>query len=211
MMILRNNMEFRKFKEKVKGMPFFSSDVAEIFSASPLTMRNQFSRWKKLGLLQELKRGLYILGQGERQTTISRQAIAAILYQPSYISLESALSHYQMIPERVDAVMSVSPKKTRVFHNPLGTFHYRNLQTALNFGFLTQKDENGYPYFIAEPEKALLDYLYLNLGGLDPKDGDILDRSIRLQNRSMLNKKKLFLYARRFDVKKLHAILEELK
>lgn len=210
-MILRNNMEFRKFKEKVKNMPFFSSDVAEIFSTSPLTLRNQFSRWKKLGLLQELKRGLYILGQGERQTAISRQAIAAILYQPSYISLESALSHYQMIPERVDAVMSVSPKKTRMFHNSLGTFHYRNLQTSLNFGFMAKKDENGYPYFIAEPEKALLDYLYLNLGGLDPKDGDILDRSIRLQNRSILNKNKLFSYARRFDVKKLHAILKELK
>jgi predicted transcriptional regulator of viral defense system len=211
MVILRNSMEFRKFKEKVKGMPFFSSDVAEIFSTSPLTFRNQLSRWKKQGLLQELKRGLYILGQGERQTTISRQAIAAILYQPSYISLESALSHYQMIPERVDAVMSVSPKKTRVFHNLLGTFNYRNLQTQLNFGFLAQKDENGYPYFIAEPEKALLDYLYLNLGGLDPKDGDILDRFMRLQNRSILNKNKLFSYAQRFGVKKLNAILKELK
>ncbi len=204
-------MDFRKFKEKVKDMPFFSSDVAEILSTSPLILRNQFSRWKKQGLLVELKRGLYILGQGERQTTLSRQAIAAVLYPPSYISLESALSHYQMIPERVDTVMSVSPKKTRVFRNPQGTFSYRNLQTSLNFGFQAKKDENGYPYFIAEPEKALLDYLYLNLGGLDPKDGDILDRFLRLQNRSIMNKNKLSSYARRFDVKKLHAILEELK
>jgi predicted transcriptional regulator of viral defense system len=204
-------MDFRTFREKVKNMPFFSSDVAEIFSASPRTLRNQFSRWKKQGLLVELKRGLYILGQGERQTTLSRQALAAILYQPSYISLESALSHYQMIPERVDAVMSVSPKKTRVFHNPQGTFSYRNLQTSLNFGFSAEKDENGYPYFIAEPEKALLDYLYLNLGGLDSHDGELLDHSLRLQNRSLLNKKKLFAYARRFAVKKLHTILEELK
>jgi predicted transcriptional regulator of viral defense system len=204
-------MNFRKFREKVKGMPFFSSDVAEIFSTSPLTLRNQFSRWKKQGLLVELKRGLYILGPGERQTFLSRQAIAAILYQPSYISLESALSQYQMIPERVDTVMSVSPKKTRVFHNPQGTFNYRNLQTSLIFGFVAKKDENGYPYFIAEPEKALLDYLYLNLGGLDPKDGDILDRFLRLQNRSNMNKSKLFSYARRFAVKKLYAILEELK
>ena len=210
-MIYGNNMDFRKFKEKVKVLPFFSSDVAEIFSTSPLTLRNQFSRWKKQGLLVELKRGLYVLSRGERQTTLSRQALAAILYQPSYISLESALSHYQMIPERVDTVMSVSPKKTRVFHNPEGTFSYRNLQTSLNFGFLAKKDENGYPYFIAEPEKALLDYLYLNLGGLDPKDGDILDRFLRLQNRSIMNKNKLSSYARRFAVKKLYAILEELK
>jgi len=204
-------MDFREFKEKVKGMPFFSSDVAEIFSTSPLTLRNQFSRWKKQGLLVELKRGLYILGPGERQITLSRQAIAAVLYQPSYISLESALSHYQMIPERVDAVMSVSSKKTRVFLNPEGTFSYRNLQTSLIFGFLAKKDENGYPYFIAEPEKALLDHLYLNLGGLDHKDGDILDRFLRLQNHSVMNKNKLSSYARRFDVKKIYAILEELK
>jgi predicted transcriptional regulator of viral defense system len=204
-------MDFRKFKEKVKGMPFFSSDVAETFSSSPRTLRNQFSRWKKQGLLVELKRGLYILGQAERQTTLSKQAIAAVLYQPSYISLESALSHYQMIPERVDTVMSVSSKKTRVFHNTEGTFSYRNLKISLNFGFSAKKDENGYPYFIAEPEKALLDYLYLNLGALDPKDGDIFDSFIRLQNRSLLNKKKLFSYARRFAIKKLHFILEELK
>jgi hypothetical protein len=211
MVIWRNNMDFRKFKEKVKGMPFFSSDVAEIFSASPRTLRNQLSRWKKQGLLVEIKRGMYILGRGERQTTLSRQALAAVLYQPSYISLESALSHYQMIPERVDTVMSVSPKKTRVFHNPQGTFSYRNLQTPLNFGFIDQKDENGYPYFIAEPEKALLDYLYLNLGRLDAHEDDLLERSLRLQNRSLLNKKKLFAYARRFAVKKLDTILEELK
>jgi predicted transcriptional regulator of viral defense system len=204
-------MDFRKFREKVKSMPFFSSDVAETFSASPQTLRNQFSRWKKQGLLVELKRGMYILGRGERQTTLSRPAVAAVLYQPSYISLESALSYYQMIPERVDTVTSISPKKTRVFHNPEGTFSYRNLQTSLNFGFSAKKDENGFPYFIAEPEKALLDYLYLNLGGLDPKDGDFLERSLRLQNRSLLNKKKLFSYARRFAVKKLNAILEELK
>jgi hypothetical protein len=204
-------MDFRKFREKVKDMPFFSSDVAEIFSASPRTLRNQLSRWKKQGLLLELKRGMYMLGQGERQTTLSRQAIAAVLYQPSYISLEAALSHYQMIPERVDTVTSISPKKTRVFQNPQGTFSYRNLQTALNFGFIAKKDENGYPYFIAEPEKALLDYLYLNLGRLDPKDGNILEHSLRLQNISLLNKKKLFACARRFAVNKLYAILEELK
>ena len=204
-------MDFRKFKEKVKALPFFSSDVAEIFSTSPRTLRNQFSRWKKQGLLQELKRGLYTLGDGERQITLSRQAIAAILYQPSYISLESALSQYRMIPERVDTMMSISPKKTRVFHNPQGTFSYRNLQTSLNFGFVAKKDENGYPYLIAEPEKALLDYLYLNLGRFDPQDGDLLERSLRLQNRSMINKRKLLAYARRFAVKKLNAILEELK
>lgn len=204
-------MDFRKFKEKVKNMPFFSSDVTEIFSASPRTLRNQFSRWKKQGLLMELKRGMYILGREERQTTLSRPAIAAVLYQPSYISLESALSHYQMIPERVDTVTSVSPKKTRVFHNAEGTFLYRNLQTPLNFGFIAKMDENGYPYFIAEPEKALLDYLYLNLGGLDSLDGELLDHSLRLQNRYLLNKKKLFSYARRFAVKKLNTILEELK
>ena len=211
MMTRGNNMDFRKFKEKVRDMPFFSSDVAEIFSTSPRTLRNQFSRWKKQGLLVELKRGLYILGKGDRQTTLSRQAIAAVIYQPSYISMESALSHYRMIPERVDTVMSVSPKKTMVFRNPEGTFSYRNLQISLNFGFIAKKDENGYPYFIAEPEKALLDYLYLNLGGLDPKDGDLLDRSLRLQNRSMINKKKLLSYAQRFAVKKLNAILKELK
>ena len=204
-------MNFREFQENVKKMPLFSSNVADIFSASPKVIRNQMTRWKKQGLLVELKRGLYVLGKSERQTILSKEVAAANIYQPSYISLESAMSFYKMIPERVTAVTSVTAKKTKVFHNQEGAFIYRNLKTALYFGFISKKDEYGYPYFIAEPEKAFLDYLYLNLGEIGPNDKDFLAGSLRLQNRSILNRKKLFSYAKQFNIKKLDRILEQIK
>lgn len=203
-------MNFREFKDKVKKMPFFGSDVAEILSVSPKAMRNQLTRWKKQGLLIELKRGLYVLSRDERQAPLSKEVAAAIIYQPSYISLEFAMSHYKMIPERVSAVTSITTRKTRSFRNEEGSFIYRNLKPSLYFGFAAKKDEYGYPYFIAEPEKALLDYLYLNLGRITPDDKDFFTGSLRLQNRSIINRKKLNSYARRFGVKKLGRILEQL-
>ena len=204
-------MNFREFKEKVKKMPFLGSDMAEILSVSPKAMRNQLTRWKKQGLLIELKRGLYVLSRDERQTPLSKEVAAAIIYQPSYISMESAMSHYKMIPERVSAVTSITTRKTRSVRNEEGSFIYRNLKPSLYFGFAEKKDEYGYPYFIAEPGKALLDYLYLNLGRIAPDDKDFFTGSLRLQNRSIINRKKLNSYGRRFGVKKLGRILEQLK
>ena len=204
-------MNFREFKEKVKKLPLFGSDVAQIFSVSPQAMRNQLSRWKKQELLVELRRGLYALGRGERQTPLSREVVAANIYQPSYISLDSALSHYKMIPEKVTPVTSVTTRKTKSFHNEEGMFTYRHLKTGLYFGFEFKKDEHGFPYFIASPEKALLDYLYLNLGRIHAGDKKFLNESLRLQNTSVLNKKKLFAFTKRFKVKKIERILEQLK
>jgi predicted transcriptional regulator of viral defense system len=192
-------------------MPFFGSDVADILSVSSKAMRNQFTRWKKQGLLIELKRGLYALSGNERQTPLSKEVAAANIYQPSYISMESAMARYKMIPEKVSAVTSVTTRKTRSFRNREGTFIYRSLKPGLYFGFTSKKDEHGYPFFIAEPEKALLDHLYLNLGSIDPDDTDFFAGSLRLQNRAILNRKKLASYAKRFGIKKLTRVLEQLK
>lgn len=204
-------MNFREFKVKVKNMPFFGSDVAEIFSLTPAAMRNQLTRWKKRGWLAELRRGLYTLGMSEREAPLSSEVAAANIYQPSYLSLESALSHYKLIPEKVTAATSITTRKTKVFQNQTGMFVYRHLKPQLYFGFIAKKDEAGYPYFIAEPEKALLDYLYLNLGAINDKDKGYLTGSLRLQNRSRLDKKKLFLYSKRFSLKKIERVLEQIK
>ncbi|MBM3256682.1 MAG: hypothetical protein FJZ04_04430 [Candidatus Moranbacteria bacterium] len=204
-------MNFREFKDKTRKMPFFGSDLADIFSLSPESMRNQLTRWKKSGLLVELRRGLYVLGREERQVNLSREVAAANIYQPSYISLETALSHYKMIPEKTNAIISITTRKTKEFNNPEGGFIYRHLKPSLFFGFIPKKDDNGFPYFMADPEKALLDYLYLNMGSIHPSDKQYFSGSLRLQNTALLNKKKLLSYAGRFKVKKLDAILENIK
>lgn len=204
-------MKFKEFKEKVKSIPLFGGEVAGLFSANPQILRNQLLRWKKQGLIVMLRKGLYALGRSERSAGLSKELAAASLYQPSYISLETALSHYKMIPERVAPVTSVTTRKTKTFQNDLGLFCYRHLKKGAYFGFKSMRDEFGFPYFIAEPEKALLDHLYLNLGSVKRSDPNYLNSSLRLQNRSILNKKRLVLYAGRYGVKKLIKIVEHLK
>ncbi len=203
-------MRFREFKEAVRKMPFFDRDTAAYLAGSPAAIRVQLSRWKKEGLIVQLKSGLYLLGENERTMTPSRQAIAAVLVQPSCISLESALSYYNLIPERVESITSVTPRKTQTLVTTMGTFIYRSLKIPLHFGFAREQDENGLPYFLAEPEKALLDLLYLNLGRLDARREDTLSGFLRLQNREILKAGKLKTYARRFGVKKLELIVKEL-
>ncbi|MBN3033438.1 MAG: hypothetical protein JW873_05020 [Candidatus Saganbacteria bacterium] len=201
-------MRFEEFKQKVKKSPLFSGDVAKLFAADPQALRNQLLRWKKRGLIVSLRKGLYALSREERGAALSRELIAATLYQPSYISLETALSYYKLIPEKTVSVTSVTARKTAEFANEEGFFSYRHLKKHAYFGFRQARDESGFPYFIAEPEKALLDYLYLNLNALGKNPAGYLRDSLRLQNRPVLNKRKLTAYAARYGVKKLQDLAE---
>jgi hypothetical protein len=74
--------------------------------------------------------------------------------------LESALSHYHFIPEAVYSHQAITTRKTILYKTSAGTFQYRTVKPAFYFGYLIlQKDK--LPVLMAEPEKALLDYLYL--------------------------------------------------
>lgn len=83
------------------------------------------------------------------------------IYQPSYISLETALSFHGLIPEGVYAITAISTLKTQTYQNNTINYIYRNVKPSLYFGYqiLRWKDK---PILIASPEKALLDFCYLN-------------------------------------------------
>ena len=83
------------------------------------------------------------------------------IYAPSYLSLETALSHHGLIPEGVYTITSVSSRKTQTFDTPLGHFTYRRVKPALFFGYQIV-DWQGFPIRMADREKVILDYLYLN-------------------------------------------------
>jgi hypothetical protein len=101
----------------------------------------------------------------EQLSDVFPEEIAFRLYSPSYISLEKALSVYGIIPEMVYGITSVTPKTTREFRNKFGDFTYRHIKPTLFFGYREDKERRC---LMAEPEKALLDYLYLNLSKIDP-------------------------------------------
>jgi len=108
----------------------------------------------------------------------------------------------------VEDVTSVTTKKTTSFKNIFGTFYYQHLKISSFLGFKQFKDESNLPVFIAGPEKALVDFFYLNLSNFSKDDKDIFKYSYRFQNLSDLNIEKLRYFAQTFLSKKLSRVVE---
>lgn len=112
----------------------------------------------KSGEVIKVKRGLYV---DSTQGTYSLKTVANKIFGPSYISFEYALSYYNLIPERVETILSASmgKNKTRIYQTPLGTFLYKSINPEVYpYGILRIEEETG-PFLIATREKALCDTL----------------------------------------------------
>ena len=188
----------------------FSRDLMMGGEENKQVIRNQFERWQKKKLLIRLRRGAYLLNPADRKINVSRMYIANQLYNPSYLSLEYALTYYGIIPERVSDLTSVTTKKTMRFDNEAGSFIYQHIKPKAFNGFVSSKDEAGLLFFIAEPEKAVADFLYLNLHKFHTKDEKVFEESYRLQNIEILKTKKLMAFAACFTNKKLTRVSEML-
>lgn len=118
------------------------------------------------GVLLAIKRGVYVVAPEYARRPPSREILANQLYGPSYISLETALSFYGLIPERVEAVTSVTCKRDKHYETPLGLFTYRYLSVAkYRHGLSLESLKGGEgSVFMASPTKALLDYAELRKG-----------------------------------------------
>ncbi len=161
----------------------------------------QLTRWVKKGYLLKLKNGIYAFEKDFER--IKGEEVAAALYQPSYLSLESALSFYGFIPEMVYAHVSVTGKINRTFDNKFGHFIYRHLKSELFWGYREVRTDTG-RYLIAEPEKAVLDYLYLNLSKIN-SDSDFENLRFNEDRFSeTLNREKFLQYLQAFRIKKLN-------
>lgn len=131
-------------------------------------MPMKLSRMVKAGDLIRLKRGLYCVNPKFTGETVDLMAAANCLHDaPSYISLETALSYYGLIPEAVMGMTSVVTGRSKRFTTPIGWFSYQTIPEKLfGIGVRTVKG-----HLIASPEKALCDYLYTrpNLRITSPK------------------------------------------
>lgn len=194
-------MKYDQFIEKTGHYPFFGQEVLSALEGSRASQNLQLNRWAKVGKVIRLKRGIYTLPKRYRSAELSPRWLANTLYSPSYLSLEYMLSWYDMIPERVAAITSITTLKTATFTNPLGRFVYRNLKKELFFGFEEIKDEFQYPVLMATPEKALLDYIYLSPSWQSTRE--FLEKNIRLQQLKQLKKTRLKEFSKRFSSKKI--------
>jgi predicted transcriptional regulator of viral defense system len=123
--------------------------------------------------------------------------IANKIYSPSYISLESALSHYGFIPEATLQITSISTRKTNLFDTQFGVFSYQSIKNDLYFGYEVIEN-NSRPFILATPEKAMLDYLYLHskISSIEDFKGLRFNREIM---NSRLDKQKIEMYLNQFD------------
>ncbi|WP_139786902.1 type IV toxin-antitoxin system AbiEi family antitoxin domain-containing protein [Desulfamplus magnetovallimortis] len=160
----------------------------------------QLSLWVKKGLLLRFKNGIYAFTR--KIKNLKCEEIAYFIYQPSYISLESALSYYNFIPEMVYSQTSVTAKINRTFDNIFGRFIYRHIKKELFWGYQVISTEHG-QFLMAEPEKAILDYLYLNITNIKTSDDF---KAIRLNHEQIgqtLNKSKFTQYLNAFNMPRM--------
>ncbi|HAO06977.1 MAG TPA: hypothetical protein DCQ50_08305 [Chryseobacterium sp.] len=130
---------------------------------------DKIERLETSGDLIRLKRGLYVLSPEIAKEPLSKELIANHLLGPSYISLQSALSYYGLIPERVYLTLSVTTKRAKKYKTPIGEFSYVTVdKNYYPIGIKIQFIENQYSFLIASPEKALCD-LILNTKRLSIK------------------------------------------
>ncbi len=120
--------------------------------------KDKISNLEKKGDLIRLKKGSYVVSTKIHNQPISKELIANHLYGPSYISLESALSFYNLIPERVHTILSLTIKRSRKFSTPLGNFEYVIVPHGyFEIGIQQNIINEDYAFLIASPEKALCD------------------------------------------------------
>ncbi len=178
-------MNYLDFKKNFS--PAICFTTSQILAIEAQFQKNNLSRWVKKGLLIRLRKNWYSFPDF-LQTPGIHYYIARRIYQPSYISLESALAYYGLIPEAVREIHSVTPLKTQRFQNPFGIFSYRSLKPALFFGYRSIQQDEKRSMLLAEPEKALLDLLYLNPFYDEPEDieglrldGDVCQELVNLE------------------------------
>lgn len=151
-------MVFLALKEKLKDFIVFNlNDIRKIDGGFDL---RRLSEWQEKGYIKMIRRGHYVFAGLEINESVLF-LMANKIYAPSYVSLEMALSHYSLIPESVYGITSVATRKTNHFQNNYGEFIYRHIKPQLMFGY-TLIGYRGQTYKIAEVEKAILDYFYLN-------------------------------------------------
>ena len=146
-------------KIKAKKIPIFSvADTQGLFGLSKSAAVKVLYRYAKNGFIIRLKRGLYAFPD----TLPPDLFITNKLYEPSYISLQFALSYHGVIPETVYEITSITTKATRRFKVRGKIYTYRRIKRQAFSGYQAER-QAGVSFLIADPEKAFVDLLYFRL------------------------------------------------
>ena len=121
---------------------------------------------ERCGELLRIKRGLYVVSPNISGCKISMSLIANHLYPCSYVSMQTALREYGLIPEKVYTIKSTSMGRSKNITTEMGEFIYTRCNPEYYPIGVNIKNCNDYSYMIASPEKALCD-LVISTPGLN--------------------------------------------
>lgn len=181
---------------KEKQISLFSlADFGRLFNIrNKNTLYKKIARLEKKKMIKKLIKGKYFFTLNPPNDFL----IANFLYQPSYLSLETALSFYGITTGFPYQIVSITPKKTKTTVIEGKEFSYAKIVPSLFWGYQKKGD-----FLIAEKEKALLDYLYFYIKGLRSFEKEEFDLK-------EIDKKKLKKYAEKFNNIKLLSIINKL-
>jgi predicted transcriptional regulator of viral defense system len=175
-------MEFDKLLQLIGDDPVFESSLFLAGNINPKIVRLQLTRWVNNKRIYQLRRGLYSIAPPYQKIKPHPFLVANRLQHSSYVSLQSALAFYGLIPETVNSTVSITTGRPERLETPLGIFDFRHIKSNLLFGY-QMTDLGDQEALVATPEKALLDLVYLQPGGESPK----YLQELRLQNLNHLN------------------------
>ena len=192
--------------EIVGNEPVFRTGLLLAGDVDSVHIRRQLGRWVKAGKVYQLRRGLYALAPPYQQIKPHPFLVANQLVRPSYVSLQSALGYYGLIPEYVPVTTSVTSDRPQEVSTPLGKFQFKRVRKDRFFAFNLEDLGERQTAYVAEPEKALLDLVYLRSGG---EDLSYL-RSLRLQNLEGIDPDRLREIAQKFESPKIERAAENI-
>ncbi|GAP17327.1 type IV toxin-antitoxin system AbiEi family antitoxin domain-containing protein [Levilinea saccharolytica] len=191
-------MKFSALLKLVGDDPIFTSSLLLSGDVNPRLIRIQLSRWVKAGKICRIRRGLYAIAPPFQKQLPHPFRVANFLQKASYVSLQSTLSFYGLIPEVMNITTSVSTNRPERLETALGTFEFRHIKRELLFGY-QMIDLGGQSAFVADPEKALLDLVYFQPGG----DLWTYLKELRLQNLEKLDPEYLTQLSKKYNTRKM--------
>ena len=190
-------MNYIKFKDKFKNNILISKK--EILLNFPKFDNKNLTYWQKKWYIKKIIKNYYYFSD-IKMTTNKLYFISNNIYFPSYISSYSALNYYNLIPEQVITTVSVSTNSTKTYNTNIWTFKYHNIKKELFFWYNICKiaDKENNSFYIADIEKAILDFFYFNKQYKTKKDILWLRINISIL-KERLNEKKLLQYLEIFN------------
>jgi predicted transcriptional regulator of viral defense system len=197
-------MDFEHLLELVGDDPVFDTALLLAGKVNPQAIRVQLARWTKNGLVHQLRRGLYMIAPPYQKVKPHPFLVANRLQRASYVSGQSALAFYGLIPEVVPVTLSVTAGRPERLDTLLGVFEFRHVRPGLLRGYRMTDLGLSQQALVATPEKALLDLVYLQPGG------DKLNyiHELRLQNLERLDPDVLHRQAEAFNTSKMYRAVE---